>query len=86
MRYVLLTALMMPAIVMANPYLQKCAMCHGTTGVSKMSHIPSLAATKLNAEQIVAVIDNGRGKMPKINMDDAQKNDVVQYIVNTIKK
>jgi mono/diheme cytochrome c family protein len=86
MRYLLLVVLMLPTVVLANPYTQKCAMCHGAAGISAMSHIPNLADTKLSAEQIIEVIDNGRGKMPKISLDDAQKSEVVQYIVSSIKK
>ena len=77
---------MLPTVALANPYLQKCAICHGAEGISKMSTVPNLADTKLNADQIVAIIENGRGKMPKISIDDAQKSEVVQYIVKNIKK
>jgi len=77
---------MLPVIAQANTFLQRCAFCHGADGVSKMSGVPNLKDTKLNADQISAIIDNGRGKMPKVKLDDEQKSEVVQYIITNIKK
>jgi mono/diheme cytochrome c family protein len=86
MSYLLLPVLMLPAVVMANTYAQKCGICHGPAGISSMSTVPNLADTKLTAAQILTIIENGRGKMPKISVDDAQKKDIVDYVVNNIKK
>jgi cytochrome c553 len=86
MSKLLLLLVLMPVVAVANPYLQKCAMCHGADGISKMPGVPNLADTKLSAEQITGIIENGRGKMPKISIDDVQKSDVVQYIVKNIRK
>lgn len=87
MRIVLsLLIFMLPVIAQANTYLQRCSFCHGAEGVATMPGVPNLAETKLNADQIMGIIENGRGKMPKINIDDTQKSEVVQYIIENIKK
>jgi|GEM_PF-6038858 len=87
MRIVLsLLIFMMPVFAQANTYLQRCSFCHGAEGVTTRPGVPNLAETKLNADQIMAIIENGRGKMPKIKIDDAQKSEVVQYIIENIKK
>jgi len=86
MPYLLLLVLMMPAVVLANTYSQKCAICHGVSGISKMPMVSNLAETKLTAAHIMAIIENGRGKMPKISIDDVQKKDVAEYVINNIKK
>ena len=78
--------LILPVAAQANTFLQKCAFCHGAEGISKMPGVPNLKDTKLNADQISDIIENGRGKMPKIKLDDGQKSEVVQYIINNIKK
>lgn len=83
---VLCVMLMVPGVLMANSFQQKCSLCHGADGVSKMPGIPSLAETKLSAEEIVAIIENGRGKMPKINVDADQKHEIVDYVIKQIKK
>ena len=87
MRTVLLSLfLLLPVSAQANTFLQRCAFCHGADGVSKMPGVPNLVDTKLNADQIMDIIENGRGKMPKVKIDDDQKSEVVQYIINNIKK
>jgi len=87
MRIVFLSlVLMLPVIAQANTFLQRCAFCHGADGISKMPGVPNLKDTQLNADQISGIIENGRGKMPKIKLDDKQKSEVVQYIINKIKK
>ena len=78
--------LMLPVIAQANTYQQRCALCHGAEGISKMPGAPNLKDTKLNADQIADIIENGRGKMPKIKLDDEQKSEVVEYIIKNIKK
>ncbi len=82
----LIVMLVAPGLILANTYQQKCALCHGVDGVSKMPGVPKLVETKLTAEQIRVIIQNGRGKMPKITLGASQKDEVVQYIVTTIKK
>jgi len=87
MLYILVVVLMLlPAAALANTYEEKCAICHGVSGISKLPTVPGLSVTKLTADQIVSIIENGRGKMPKINLDDVQKKEVVEYIINSIKK
>jgi cytochrome c6 len=55
-------------------YKAKCAMCHGATGtpsagMAKMGVKPVSDAEikKLNADQILAVVKNGKGKMKPVS-------------------
>src|SRR5262245_32973925 len=59
---------------------QQCAPCHGMTGkgdgpTGPMVKAPDLTRdewqSKTNDEEIAAVIKNGKGRMPKFEMEDA---------------
>lgn len=81
-----LLMLLLPGVLLADTYQQKCALCHGAEGVSKMPGIPALSKTQLSADEIIKVIDNGRGNMPKISLTNDQKREVAAFILNTLKK
>lgn len=46
-------------------YDKNCAKCHGKTAEGRHFGGPSLATSKLSADEIRAVISNGKGRMPK---------------------
>ena len=49
----------------SDPYYQKnCVHCHGKSGEGHGDRGPSLQMTQLEVDQIKAVIESGRGKMP----------------------
>ena len=45
-------------------YQKNCAHCHGKNGEGHGDRGPSLMATQLNVDEIKAVIESGKGKMP----------------------
>lgn len=56
-------------------YLHNCASCHGTSGKG-LNGNPSLINNHLSEAQIMAIIQNGKGKMPplpQLNEEQAQK-------------
>jgi len=68
-------------------YKAKCQMCHGATGtpsagMAKMGVKPvsDPEIKKLTADQMIAVVKNGKGKMkPVAGLSDAQVKDSVAY-------
>ncbi len=69
-------------------YKAKCAMCHGATGtpnpgMAKMMGIKAAsdpAIKKLTADEMVAAVKNGKGKMkPIAGLSDAQIKEAVTY-------
>ncbi|MGA7884098.1 MAG: cytochrome c [Acidobacteriaceae bacterium] len=95
----LVAALAVPALAQSNGeqvYKAKCAMCHGqdglaTTPVAKMMSVPSFkspAVAKLSEAEMLASVNNGKGKMPayKGKLTDAQIHDVVVYIRQHLQK
>jgi cytochrome c6 len=80
----------------ADVYKSKCAMCHAPDGsasssVGKMMKVPSFltpAAKKVSAAEYMAIVKNGKGKMPAYagKLSDAQIKDVVAYIRTLQKK
>src|SRR5664279_3879155 len=65
-------------------YKSKCAMCHGATGAGDTGPGKSMKIvpfTKMSEADMVAIITNGKGKMPayKGKLTDAQINEVAAY-------
>jgi mono/diheme cytochrome c family protein len=46
-------------------YDKNCAKCHGKTAEGRHFGGPSLATSKLSADETKAIITNGKGRMPK---------------------
>jgi mono/diheme cytochrome c family protein len=79
-----------------STYKSKCAMCHAADGsasspVGKMMKVPSFltpAAKKASTADYVAIVKNGKGKMPAYSskLSDAQIKEVVAYIHTLQKK
>jgi cytochrome c6 len=72
----------------AATYKAKCQVCHGATGtpnpgMAKMMGIKPVSdpeIKKLTADQMIAAVKNGKGKMkPIAGLTDAQIKDVVAY-------
>lgn len=61
-------------------------MCHGQDGVAKMPGVPNLVESKLTKQQIMEIIKNGKGKMPKVKIDDDQADQAAQYILDKLQK
>jgi len=78
----------------ADTFKAKCAMCHGadgsaSTGMGKTMGLKPLGSPevqKMSDADLVALITNGKGKMPamKGKLTDAQISDVAKY-VHTLK-
>jgi cytochrome c oxidase cbb3-type subunit 3 len=54
---------------------QQCATCHGVIGKGDgpqgpMFKAPDLSQSKANDDEIAAIIKNGKGRMPKFDLDD----------------
>lgn len=74
----------------ANPYVEKCQMCHGATGRGDTPAGKALGARALNSPEVVkqsdtdllAIIKNGKGKMPAFagKLTEPQMTALVAYI------
>jgi cytochrome c6 len=74
----------------ANPYTEKCQMCHGATGHADTPAGKALGARAFNSpdvikqsdEDLLAVIKNGKGKMPAFagKLTVPQMTTLVAYI------
>jgi len=64
-------------------YIENCAACHGATGaggaVGNEAFAPSLSAA--TPTEIAEAMIVGPGQMPRFELSDAQRNDVVNFIV-----
>ncbi|MGC3998644.1 MAG: cytochrome c [Anaeromyxobacter sp.] len=74
----------------AAVYASKCKACHGPDGKGTPMGIKmgakDLAATKLSEKEIVTVIENGRGKMPKqASIGHEAAEDVAEYVKKGLK-
>jgi quinoprotein glucose dehydrogenase len=66
-------------------YSENCAGCHGADRASQAGAIPSLidVTTRLTADQIKSVVQNGQGRMPAFSQLTARTLDVlVAYLAN----
>jgi quinoprotein glucose dehydrogenase len=66
-------------------YLSQCGACHHADLGGTLPIIPSLAGIgkKMNSDQIVAIIQHGRGRMPPFpNIKPAQLNRLADYLLN----
>ena len=64
-------------------FIENCAACHGATGaggaVGNEAFAPSLSAA--TPTEIAEAMIVGPGQMPRFELSDAQRNDVVSFIV-----
>lgn len=51
---------------MSKIYAESCAACHGPQGMGKLS-FPKIVGTAKTEEEIVQLLENGKGKMPPVN-------------------
>jgi cytochrome c6 len=96
-RFLLITALLLiaaPAAGLADgrdDYRAKCASCHGANSLwimqsaRKLGVSPqklSLMASKLGKEEMITVIEQGRGKMPAFEKELSRERiaDIVDYL------
>jgi quinoprotein glucose dehydrogenase len=64
-------------------FQSNCRLCHGADGAGQPPVVPSLVeiGTRLNADQIRAVVAHGRGLMPAFSkLSDAALNSLVAYL------
>ncbi len=64
-------------------YLSQCAICHGGDRKGAPPAFPSLVGVdkRLSAEQITALVHNGKGRMPSFpNVDDARLTALLAYL------
>jgi len=88
--FVLVTANGSAQSAPANPYVAKCQMCHGATGLADTPAGKAMGAHAFNSPEVVkksdaellAVIKSGKGKMPAFTgkLTDAQITGLVAYI------
>ncbi len=67
-------------------YEKTCAVCHGNDGKLGMAGASDLTQIQLHKNEIVHVILNGKGAMPKVQMTEEQANAIADYVVSTFKK
>lgn len=80
----------------ADTYKSKCQMCHGADGLANTPAGKSMKARPFNSSDVlketdgemIAVIKNGKGKMPAFagKLTDGQISDVLAYIHTLQKK
>jgi cytochrome c6 len=74
----------------ADPYAAKCQMCHGATGLGDTPAGKAMGAHPFNSPDVIkesdadllAVIKNGKGKMPAFagKLTDAQMTTLIAHI------
>lgn len=67
-------------------YETSCAVCHGNDGKAGMAGAADLSQTILQKNDIIQIILNGKGAMPKVEMSEQQANAVADYVLKNIKK
>jgi len=67
-------------------YEASCAVCHGNDGKLGMAGATDLSQTNLSQDEIVSIILNGKGAMPKVKMNDDQAKAVAEYVLKNIRK
>lgn len=69
-------------------YRKKCRFCHGKTGGRKTRKIPELRNTKLNLNQTIIVVTNGRINMAayKNRLSKSEIHNVAAYVQTLNKK
>jgi mono/diheme cytochrome c family protein len=94
MEIIVFTLTLLPTVVQANTivvdqgnvYEQRCALCHGSEGVSEIPDVPNLTQTTMSIDQIKEIIENGQGQMPIIRIDARQRHEAAQFVMANIKK
>ncbi len=67
-------------------YNQSCASCHGNDGKLGIAGASDLSQTSLQHHEIVTIILNGKGAMPKVQMSDKQAKAVADYVLKEIRE
>lgn len=70
----------------ADYYADRCAICHGEHREGTLPAFPSLLGigSKMNEEQIVSLLHNGRGRMPAFtNLKQPELTSLVHYLLST---
>lgn len=73
-------------IAQGSVYEQRCALCHGSDGIAEIPGVPNLTQTTMNIDQIMEVIENGRGQMPIIRIDAEQRHEAAKFVLANIKE
>lgn len=66
-------------------YETNCKVCHGNDGKAMLSGAPDLSATALDKDQIKGIILNGRNLMVKVNVSEAEAEQISEYVLSNIK-
>jgi mono/diheme cytochrome c family protein len=84
-----------PVLAQADTYKAKCQSCHGAAGMAdtgagkamKIKPATDPEVKSMTADQMVAVVTDGKGKMPayKGKLTDAQIKDSVAYYRTFVK-
>ena len=67
----------------SNVYADKCSACHGDQREGQPPAFPALVGVglRLNADQVAAIIHNGRGKMPAFpSLKDQQLDNLLHFL------
>lgn len=61
-----------------------CGSCHGVNGFSGFQSAKNLEASKLNEDQIIQVVTNGRASMPPLrkSIPEEEMKSLVKYVIN----
>lgn len=63
----------------AKLYGQNCAVCHGAAGEGK-GKFPKVAGTKLTEAEIVKLMEEGKGDMPRFEATAEQREALARYV------
>ncbi|KAF0242343.1 MAG: hypothetical protein FD180_3964 [Planctomycetota bacterium] len=60
-------------------YAQKCAICHGAAGEGKGKFV-KVAGTVKSEEEIVHLLENGKGDMPRFDASSEQRAAMAKFV------
>ena len=60
-------------------YAKSCAICHGAAGEGK-GPFPKITGSAKSEEEIVQLLENGKGKMPRFDATAEQRAAMAKYV------
>lgn len=67
-------------------YKANCVLCHGEAGDKKMAGASDLSISTISKEEVISIIKNGKGNMPKFSFLQAEELEALQQYLNSLKK
>ena len=67
-------------------YKSNCSLCHGTAGDKKMGGAADLTLSTLSKQDVIEIIKNGKGNMPKFSFLHEEELAALQLYLESLKK